>query len=472
MLIAKDFCFSPYGELTADISNRALRSYAEGFEAARNLDGQLPIILDTNILLGFYGMSQNEKQKLIQFIENYRHRIYIPSQVEQEYLRNRLSVIKKDFFTPLNKIADDFSALRNEIGGKLQSFSESKKKILSQDYPALWDELRKIEEEVKAVLNDEKFYNELVTQVGTTTQNNKNIAYIDDLLALTSTLRKTDPLNDIETVFLKEHFNNLMVQYNGAKDNVRWKYAIPGCGEDKDDAVGDFVIFHEILKFMKTHNTSCIFLTNDVTKGDWLQKDKNPHNHYLEQSFLVTGHIVYIIHAEQTLPNISFENIHKAAKKEPVELKEQVDEAIFESTIVTIDTNKGFGFILTPDQNLYFNYADYEGNFQDLHKNDVVTFIKDVNSDGKPIARQVKRTFYSFDEQKAEIKRDKIAHINHYRGIGFITNQPENLYFHQAFMTNSEDFAALKVGDDVEFLVGRNSDGERIARLVRPAKKD
>lgn len=60
-IIGLGCCLDPNINLTADISNRALRKYADGFETARALEGTLPIILDTNILLGYYGMSQNEK---------------------------------------------------------------------------------------------------------------------------------------------------------------------------------------------------------------------------------------------------------------------------------------------------------------------------------------------------------------------------------------------------------------------------
>lgn len=34
-------------------------------------------------------------------------------------------------------------------------------------------------------------------------------------------------------------------------------------------------------------------------------------------------------------------------------------------------------------------------------------------------------------------------------------------------MTKHNDFDKLKVGDEVEFLIGRNAEGEQIARLVR-----
>lgn len=80
----------------------------------------------------------------------------------------------------------------------------------------------------------------------------------------------------------------------------------------------------------------------------------------------------------------------------------------------------------------------------------------------------MKKVVYTFEINPNEIRKEKIAHINHYRGLGFISNQPENLYFHQAFMTNHDDFEKLKLGDEVEFLVGLNAEGEKIARLVRP----
>ncbi len=466
-VINENFCFNPYANLTADISNKALRKYAESFEIAKALGGDFPIVLDTNILLGYYGMSQNEKGKLIKFITTYKDRIYITKQVEQEYLRNRLSVIKKDFFGPLNKIEMDFVDMRNEISGKLQSFRENKKKILSQDYHSLWDDLKRIEEEIKATLYDENFFNEIIKQVGTTTQNNKNIVYIDELLDLTSNLNITSELTETELTYVRQLFEKLVADYNQAKENIRWKHAIPGCGDQKEDASGDFIIFHEILKLMKQKGSSCIFLTNDVTKGDWLQKDKTPHNHYLELAYNLTENIVYIIHAEQTLPYISFENIHKPANVEFEDISEVDDISRYESTIVTIDTNKGFGFILNTGQNLYFNYAEYDGNFEELHKNDIVTFEKGSNLDGKPVAKNVRKVSYSFNPPSGEIKREIISHINHYRGIGFINNQPENLYFHQAFMTNPEDFNKLQVGDLVEFIEGKNADGEKIARLVR-----
>lgn len=330
-LINEDFVFSPYIKLTAQISKCSLEKYLDGIEHAIKLEGDLPIFLDTNILLGYYGMSQNEKNKLIHFIQGYKDRIYLTRQIEQEYLNNRISVIRKDFFDPLSKVVSDFSSLQNEIEKKFQKYKEEKKKILSNDYPDLWTKFEEIESDVLKKIKNQTFKSEIDEKVKSSTQINKGIILKDEMLDQISTLKFTDALTEAELLFLKSEFDKLLITYKEARETSRWKLSFPGCAEKKENPYGDFIIYHEMLAFMKKNNTSCIFLTNDVTKGDWLQNDKSPHIHYLENSFLRTNNIIFIVDGEQTLPAISFENIHQgpleilSAKYGPPQSDKQLD---------------------------------------------------------------------------------------------------------------------------------------------------
>ena len=464
MNINEKFYFNPKEKLTVQVSNSALRSYAEQFEICSKLEGDFPIILDTNILLGYYGMSQQEKKKLIEFLDKFKDRIVLTKQVEEEFLRNRLTVIKKDFFGPLNKISDDYTKMRNDIEGSLRAFRESKKKILSQDYPDLFAKLQGIEEEVKAVVNNDEFVIQIKSRVEETTTDHKNIALIDDLLDKVSKFKITEELNTDEVEFLEKKFLEHLNDYKNEKEISRWKLAIPGCGETKEDATGDYLIYHEALKYMLENKTSVIFLTNDVTKGDWLQNDRNPHNHYIEHTYRLTENILYIIHAERTLPKISFENIHQITT--PIVTNIDIPISL-ESTIISLDTEKGFGFIYTKDENLFFSYTDYDGNFRELEKNNVVTYDISTNFNGEPKAINVKKIIYDFDSSKIELYKSTISHINKYRGIGFISHQPENLYFHQAFLDENVDFEKFEIGTSVDYLIGTNDEGEKIARKVR-----
>jgi cold shock CspA family protein len=467
--IDSNFCLDlRVNKLNADLSNKALRLYSSLFEEAVQLQGKLPIVIDTNILLGYYGMSQSEKNKLFKFFEEFGDRIILTRQVEQEYLRNRLSVIKKEFFTPLTKITEDYRALCADVEGKIQSFRESKKKLLSQDFPEFWDKIREKEEEIIGVLNDIEFVSNIEERINETTQNNKNIVLEDLILEKVSTFKILPELSKEEKDFLNNLYDEQIQVYKSSKENLKWQYAIPGCGENKEEPTGDFFIFHEILKYMEDNKTSCIFLTNDVTKGDWLQPDKNAFNHYIEQSYLLTKHVLIIVHAEKTLPSISFENIHKEKNTVSI-INDPLNNFIDtqrESYIVSIDKHRGFGFIQNKGGNLYFNHLDVtDGQFSEMEMYDIVEYKLAHNIQDEEVAICVKKMNYSFDNSHFEIQTSIIANINIDKGFGFILHEPENLYFHQSFLQG--DFKDLRLGDEIEFIKGKNADGNDIARIVR-----
>lgn len=90
-----------------------------------------------------------------------------------------------------------------------------------------------------------------------------------------------------------------------------------------------------------------------------------------------------------------------------------------------------------------------------------------TNFNGEPKAINVKKIIYDFDSSEIELYKSTISHINKYRGIGFISHQPENLYFHQAFLDENVDFEKFEIGTSVDYLIGTNDEGEKIARKVR-----
>lgn len=308
--INKDFGFTTTKSLTAKMSKLALDKYFADIEDVLKLNVDYPIFLDTSILLSYYGMSQVEKNKLTDFIIKTKAKIIITKQVEKEFLNNRVAAIKKDFFEPLTKVKTDYEELQNGIKNQFKKYKEEKKRILSNDYVALWDDLVKIEETVVNVLSDHGLIKKMKEGLEQFNQKNKGVLFKDEMLNIVSSIEVYDKLSDDEISFIKSEFDILLKTYEAAKESIKWKSSFPGCGEKKDYPYGDFIIYHEILKFMKENNSSCIFLTNDVTKGDWLQRDKNPYIHYIENTYLNTENVIFIVEGERSLPAISFENIH------------------------------------------------------------------------------------------------------------------------------------------------------------------
>jgi hypothetical protein len=306
--------FGVKDELTAKNTFLALKKFDEGMPQAIKLEGDYPIVLDANILLGYYGMSQKERRKLIKIIEKYKERIYITRQIEKEYLKNRIPVINQTFFEPLNKIPTEFLLLKDNIKNKIKSYSDFNKKILIEDYPSIWEKLYAMQCSIEKNIDDMPFYDEAKVEIEKTTLNNGNIILKDEMLELVASLKVTDSLIASEMLFVKTEFDKILILYNAQKEKSR--KAFPGCGDKKQDASGDFIIFHELTKFIKSNLNSCIFLTNDVTKGDWLLNDGNPHIHYVENNYLLTSNIIFIINGARAFNEISFENIHKG----PLEL--------------------------------------------------------------------------------------------------------------------------------------------------------
>jgi len=362
--ITEDFCFNPQRKHSILLSQKAFSLYVEKFEEdpINNLLEGLPIFLDTNVILGYYGMAQKEKDKLYAFLQEQKERIILTRRVEEEFLKNRISCIRKDFFKPLNEMAAEYAKMKNDILNSLQSFKDKKRKILENDFIAIWEKLQKFEADVKQMLEEEAIEQDIKMLVDHTTKENTNIELVDKLIDLCSQFKVLEPLDDSELALVISQYDQLSNTYKNTKEEQRKLISFPGCGERKPDGrEGDFIIFHEIMKFMKNTNTSCLFLTNDIKKADWLQDDYRPFPHYIENTYFLTKQVMLIFHAESALRNINFENVHSA----------NIDS---ESEEDIIENEDGFG----EEYNLGFTASEHlmrlvltKGSFESNLRNNV-----------------------------------------------------------------------------------------------------
>ena len=316
--INEEFCFDTSKKLTIEIAHKALKNYSENLSAASELENSIPIILDTNVLLQYYGMSQVEKKKLIKFLNQNKDRIFLTAQIEKEFLRNRIKVINSSFFTPLKGIPAELEKMYEDVKNKFKSFLNNRKNILENDYPNIWYLLLEKEEKLNEIFEDKQILSEsLAQEIETTTMDYKHIHLVDKLLEVCTNFKITPPLSDKEEDFVRKQYDALSKKYEQVKELERREITFPGCGDrsNKEDPYGDFIIFHEILKFMVSEKdgldkTDVIFLTLEKVKGDWFYKDLAPITHYIEKAFLLTDKILFITHADKPL-KLSFENIHK-----------------------------------------------------------------------------------------------------------------------------------------------------------------
>lgn len=116
------------------------------------------------------------------------------------------------------------------------------------------------------------------------------------------------PTNELE--YLKNHYVELLKNFEDNKNtSLIDAYRFPGVGDrgkqkQNKDPFGDFIIYHELLDFINRRQSDVVMLTNDITKSDWLKADKSQYEQQIIDTYLHTGHMLYICNVADVLPSI------------------------------------------------------------------------------------------------------------------------------------------------------------------------
>ena len=76
-----DFVFKTNHHFSIPISQKALSLYSSNLDSASNLENEIPIFLDTNVLLDYYKISFSERDDIIKFFDQNKNRIYIQKKI-------------------------------------------------------------------------------------------------------------------------------------------------------------------------------------------------------------------------------------------------------------------------------------------------------------------------------------------------------------------------------------------------------
>lgn len=282
-------------ELELSSYAESLAKYRTNLSKSLELKANIPIFLDTNILLRYYSISFSTRKSLFDFLKKYKKRIFLASQVQKEFVKNREDIIERFFNETLNKFESNF---KEEVRNKLQSYIE-RNKILLNDFPIFEGKLEKINIDV------EKSQEQLVTEIGTIKDKMNETKYEDELLNLTQEMNLINLLTEEDTKFLKSEFDSLRKNIDVSKiknELSRPQNAFPGLADIKEkpeNPYGDYLLFHEMIKYINTNSTDAIFLTYDTTKGDWVKENKEPHSHYIQIVYLSTGQNLFFVDADR-----------------------------------------------------------------------------------------------------------------------------------------------------------------------------
>ena len=223
------------------------------------------IVLDTNILLNLYRYKKNTRDKLLNVLDEFSDRIWIPHHVGLEYYRNRLSVIatqNNTFKKVKDSIHKSFATMENELGQ----------------------------------LNLEKRHSDIDTSTflnNVSDQINKFTSDLDDLNKKSIKVNSEDIIKDTLEKLFKNSIGNSYSNQNEldkiyTEGEKRFKFSMPPGYMDAEKnenfsfggllykkKFGDLIIWKQIIDYANEKSIKDLIFITDDTKTDWWFKVEN-----------------------------------------------------------------------------------------------------------------------------------------------------------------------------------------------------
>ncbi len=288
-------------------------------------DDKIAIFFDTNFYLDLYELSLKERKEILDFFKANKKRIFITAQIEKEFISHRFDAIRslrkkmdslssifatkstelRKCFDKQSKELNDFvrsSVIRNDMPETYQVYVQMQQVIEQlRVNENQWERYKQLEQDLLACLEKER-QKTIITD---------DLEYNDDILTAISSFPILPSLSPEEIAFIKNSYDLNLQDYNNCKKEQEKKtiLSFPGCGDRKKfedenrDPYGDYIIYHEMLKFMATEKRDIVFITKDTSKSDWVDSFKKPFIHYIVNSYRYTGKMMFIIPAKNLFRN-------------------------------------------------------------------------------------------------------------------------------------------------------------------------
>lgn len=214
------------------------------------------IVIDANVLLNLFRYSKKSRDELLNILNNYKDRLWVPYQVAYEFLENSRRVparLKKDISETLKKI--------DNIQGQLEGFLELNK--FDKYHLLKPEELRK-----DIIKFKEKLHNKVakIKEEYETDNRSSIVNQIADLLD--GRVGKDYDKNKLEEIFKQAEKRYKEKVPPGYKDLDDKK------GESKRHLYGDYIWWQQAIDYSKEKKCDLIIVTDDA-KDDWWFKVEN-----------------------------------------------------------------------------------------------------------------------------------------------------------------------------------------------------
>jgi len=285
------------------------------------------IVLDTNVLLGLYRLSEPTRNYFLSILDDIKARLWIPSQVGNEFFTNRLSIISDQI-----KSYAEFKTGLTNTQNKL-NHRKSHPFLSDKTYSKLELALKDV---YKDLDNSKKNYEELF---------NNDVILAKILALYDNRVGEEYDEKELEDAILiaKERYSKKIPPgYMDFKKNGAGKGDENLFGYEKCRPYGDYILWKQTISFAKEHS-SVILVTDDV-KEDWYQEAHGrtigPRHELISEFKKETGKEIHFYQSDiflERMEKILGKNINKKAadeiKASSGNVEENIDwEVFFDST--------------------------------------------------------------------------------------------------------------------------------------------
>ena len=304
------------------------------------------IVLDTNILLNLYRYSESTRDNIIQVMEAFKDRLWMPYQVGIEYFNNREST-----FMAIAKMGDGLKKQLDE--GKKDLLNAYNKKETSRHPHLDKTELGKAyDDAVKAV-------KEFIDQ-----QSAKLHDYKSDDIVLKKLLAFYDGKvgNDFTTEELFKIYQEGETRYAGLvppgfKDEAEKR------GKGLRHLFGDLIIWKDVIRYSKEHDVDIIFVTEDTKEDWWNKKNGNrPHLELIREFRKETGGHTILMYQQKGFLDASNQKIEDSTTKEVEETSKEDERIAHERTETILEGLRQSRISQIPTVPAYPNYMKMLNN--------------------------------------------------------------------------------------------------------------
>jgi hypothetical protein len=209
------------------------------------------LVVDTNVLLDLYRYHQNTQRALLDSLNGFKGRAWLPYQVADEFFRNRNVVILS-----ANGAFNDAERMIMDVK---KSIEEPLKKLKSSRI--IPDELEeKLETAINIALNDAELSIKRIRSEYPEYRKN------DPILASITRLFESN----IGSPFNKEELVEVLKEAKRRKEN-KIPPGFKDSNKDGDKPYGDYIVWCQIINYIKGVKKPLIFVTSEQ-KEDWWEK--------------------------------------------------------------------------------------------------------------------------------------------------------------------------------------------------------